>query len=412
MRSSPIPARLFKSNRSRLASLLSPGSVAVIGSGESQLRYGDQYYPFRPTPGFFYLTGISLEECLLVLSPGHSDPGLREILFIKKPSLKTELWRGHVPGPGQVQKLSGINQVRWMEERDATLEQLISDETHVYTDQVNGKESYPHTSPLAPLLQRLRSVKQQEEIAEIQKAISITRSAFLRALKHIRPGLFEYQVEAEIIGELIGKGSEGHAFDPIIACGKNALVLHYTENNCRCGEGEMLLMDFGAEVNYYVADCSRTIPVSGHFTRRQKQLYDAVLRIFRQARELMVPGVLMDDFHQAVGKMWEEEHLSLGLYTPGDVEANRGSEPLWKNYFMHGTSHSMGLEVHDPFDRQVPFQPGMVFTCEPAIYIAEERVGIRLENDILITGKGPVDLMESIPIEADEIEDLMNSTTY
>jgi Xaa-Pro aminopeptidase len=224
----------------------------------------------------------------------------------------------------------------------------------------------------------------------------------------VEPGLYEYQVEAEIIAEFIGKGAEGHAFEPIVACGKNALVLHYVQNNGICGDGEMLLMDFGAEVNHYAADCSRTIPVNGRFTRRQRALYDAVLRVFRMARDLMVPGILMADFHQAVGELWEEEHMALGLYSRKDVEAHTDSEPLWKNYFMHGTSHSMGLDVHDPFDRSVPFKEGMVLTCEPAIYIREEGVGIRLENDILITENGPVDLMKDIPIEAEEIEELMN----
>jgi len=251
-------------------------------------------------------------------------------------------------------------------------------------------------------------IKQPEEIGEIRKAVAITRSAFQRVLKKAGPGLYEYQVEAEIIAEFIGSGAEGHAFEPIVACGKNALTLHYVENNCVCKEGELLLIDFGAELNHYAADCSRTIPVSGRFTGRQRLIYDAVLRIFRKARELMVPGTLMADFHQAVGEMWEEEHIALGLYSHEDVKSNTGDEPLWKKFYMHGTSHSMGLDVHDPFDRSIPFEAGMVLTCEPAIYIPDEKLGIRLENDILITDKGPLDLMEDIPIEADEIEALMN----
>jgi Xaa-Pro aminopeptidase len=345
-----------------------------------------------------------------MFSPEHPDPDLREILFIKRTTLKSELWSGPIAGPMQIQLLSGIGQVRWMEELGASLELLISDETVVYADQETGALEYPDKRPLAPLVQSLRMVKQPEEIEEIGRAISLTRSAFLRVLQSIKPGQYEYQVEAEIIGEFIGRGAEGHAFEPIVACGKNALVLHYTENSCLCEEGELLLMDFGAEVNHYVADCSRTFPVSGRFTKRQRLLYDAVLRVFRKARELMVPGVLMDHFHQAVGEMWEEEHMALGFYTLKDVEAHAGSEPLWKKYFMHGTSHSMGLDVHDPFDRLMPFEPGMVLTLEPAIYIPEEGLGIRLENDILITETGPVDLMDDIPIEPGEIEEIMNRT--
>ena len=408
MKSQPIPAALFLRNRSRLAELMSPGAVALIRAGERQLRNGDQSYPFRQRSDFFYLTGINLEESFLVFSPDHPDPDLREILFIRRPTLKSELWTGHTPGPEQVQVTSGIGQVRWLEEQDAYLQLLIGDETLVYADQDTGANQYPRKIPLAPLLKRLRMIKQPEEIEEIKRAVSITRSAFLRVLQRTEPGLYEYQVEAEIIGEFIGRGAEGHAFEPIVACGKNALVLHYVENRCLCGEGELLLMDFGAEVNHYAADCSRTIPVSGRFSRRQRLLYDAVLRVFRQARDMMIPGRVMADLHQGVGELWEEEHIALGLYTREDVKAHAGSEPLWKNYFMHGTSHSMGLDVHDPFDRSKPFEPGMVLTCEPAIYIPDEGLGIRLENDILITEKGPVDLMEDITIEPDEIEELMN----
>lgn len=408
MRSQAIPAALFLRNRSRLASLMSPGAVALIRSGERKMRNGDQFYPFRQHSDFFYLTGIDLEECVFAFSPDQRRPDLREILFIKKPTLKSELWTGITPDPKKIQALSGIGQVRWLEELDTFLRLLISDEKLVYTDHEAFADQFARISPLAPLLQSLRMIKQPEEIDEIRKAASITRSAFQRVLKKAGPGLYEYQVEAEIISEFIGLGAEGHAFEPIVASGKNALILHYVQNNCICEEGELLLIDFGAEVNHYAADCSRTIPVSGRFTGRQRLLYDAVLRIFRKARDLMVPGTLIADFHQAVGEMWEEEHIALGLYSREDVKSNTGPEPLWKNFYMHGTSHSMGLDVHDPFDRSSPFEAGMVLTCEPAIYIPDEKLGIRLENDILITDKGPVDLMEDIPIEADEIEALMN----
>jgi Xaa-Pro aminopeptidase len=387
---------------------MSPGAMALIRSGQRKQRNGDQFYPFRQQSNFFYLTGINLEDSVFIFSPEHPDPELREILFIKRPTLKTELWNGHIPGPEELKALSGIDQIRWLDEQDAFLQLMIPDSPRIFTDHDTGTLPYKSKEPLAPLLEGLRMIKQSEEIEEIKRAISITRSAFLRVLKKVEPGLYEYQIEAELIGEFIEKGAEGHAFEPIIACGKNALVLHYVENNCLCGDRELLLMDFGAEVNHYAADCSRTIPVNGRFTGRQRALYNAVLRVFRKARELMVPGTLMADFHQAVGEFWEEEHLALGLYTREDIKAQAGSEPLWKNYFMHGTSHSMGLDVHDPFDRSVPFKEGMVLSCEPAIYIPDEKLGIRLENDILITRHGPVDLMENIPLEADEIEDLMN----
>lgn len=408
MRSPPIPAAFFTRNRTRLADRMSPEAVVLIKSGERKLRNGNQYFPFRQQSNFFYLTGINLEDSVFIFSPEHHDPELREILFIKRPTLKSELWSGHAPDPEEIKALSGIGQVRWLDEQEAFLKLLIPDALMLYTDEDMGTVPYHRKEPLAPLVQGLRMIKQSEEIEEIRKAINITHSAFLRVLKKAEPGLYEYQIEAELIAEFIGQGAEGHAFEPIIACGKNALVLHYVKNNCICRDGELLLMDFGAEKNHYAADCSRTIPVNGRFSRRQKALYNAVLRVSRKAKDLMVPGTIMADFHQAVGEIWEEEHLALGLYTHEDVKAQAGSDPLWKKFFMHGTSHSMGLDVHDPFDRTVPFEAGMVLSCEPAIYLPDEKLGIRLENNILITDGGPVDLMEDIPIEADEIEELMN----
>ena len=409
MKYQAISAALFVRNRSRLAELMSAGSLALIRSGVLQLRNGDQYYPFRQHSDFFYLTGIDQEESFLTLCPDHPDPDCREILFIKRGTLKSDLWSGPSINPEEAKVLSGIENIRWLDEKDSYLHSLIQETELVYTNhETVMAQNYPKTQ-LAPLLKRLRMIKQPEEIEEIRKAISITGSAFLKVLNQMRPGIYEYQVEAEIIGEFIGSGAEGHAFQPIMASGKNALVLHYTENKALCQEGELLLMDFGAELNHYAADCSRTIPVNGRFTSRQRELYDAVLRVFRLARGQMVPGTLMSDFHKAVGQMWEEEHIALGLYSLKDVKDNVGAEPLWKNFFMHGTSHSLGLDVHDPFDRSLPFAPGMVLTCEPAIYIPEEGIGIRLENDILITENGPMDLMQDIPMEADEIEELMNA---
>ena len=408
MKSAPLPASLFVRNRSRLADLMPPGAVVLIKSGERKRRTGDQFYPFRQKSNFFYLTGIHLEESMFIFSPQYPDPQLREILLVKKPTAASELWSGLPPGPQELKIMSGIEQIRWQEEQDGLLHALMQDAPLVYTDQEELPVPNMNRMPLDPLLQSLRIIKQPEKIEEIRKAIDITHSAFLRVLKKAEPGLFEYQIEAELIGEFIRRGAEGHAFEPIVASGKNALVLHYTENNCICRDGELLLMDFGAEVNHYAADCSRTIPVNGRFTARQRSLYDAVVRVFRKARELMLPGTLMADFHQWVGELWEGEHIALGLYSGEDVKACKNGEALWKDYFMHGTSHSLGLDVHDPFDRSATFKAGMVLSCEPGIYLKDEQLGIRLENDILITEKGPVDLMENIPMEADEIEELMN----
>lgn len=407
MKSTPIPSKLFARNREKLGGLMDPGSMAVFSSAERKPRNGDQFYPYRQDSNFFYLTGINQEESMLVFSPDVSDPGLREILFIKKPTLKSELWSGPALTLEEARSLSGITEVRWLDEADEFLEMMMPGTSLIYADGKNKFKPEQKISPISPLLTSLRMVKEFEEIEEIKKAARITLSAFLKVLKMLKPGIMEYQVEAEIIGEFIRQGARGHAYDPIVASGKNALVLHYIQNHSSCKEGELILMDFGAELNNYAADCSRTIPVNGRFLPRQLELYQAVLRVFKQARALMVPGVLMGSFHEDVGKLWEEEHLRLGLYTSSELKEQADAEPLWKKYFMHGTSHSMGLDVHDPFDRSKPFAPGMVLSCEPAIYIPEEGIGIRLENDILITEDGPVDLLEDLPMEAAHIEELM-----
>jgi Xaa-Pro aminopeptidase len=302
-----------------------------------------------------------------------------------------------------------------MDEMDTILSEKLPAGATVY---ISGdiplsriSEQYPdlHLSSIGAMMMKLRRIKEPEELTEIRAACSITRAAFERVLGKIAPGMWEYEVEAEIIAEFTRMGSGGHAYEPIVASGKNALILHYVENRDRCRSGDLVLMDFGAEVNNYASDCSRTIPVDGHFTARQRGLYDAVLRVFRKASQLMVPGVLMSDFHRQVGELFQEEHIGLGLYTLKEAQSRPADDPLWKDYYMHGTSHSLGLDVHDPCDRTIPIEQGMVITCEPAIYLREEGIGIRLENDILITEQGPVDLMADIPIEADDIEELIQS---
>ena len=415
MKSTPIPATLFIRNRRKLGESMEPGSVAMVGSNERVLRNGDQFFTFRQHSDFFYLTGINQPESVLIFSPGNADPLLQEILFIRKSTSKSDLWLGPGLTPGKAALLSGIEEVRWLDELDELIEILLPGASSLYAagkvddEKIAGQYPDLSLSQLSPLMKRLRMVKEPEEVEEIRKASAITRSAFLRVLSMVKPEVWEYEVEAEIIAELLRRGSEGHAYEPIVASGKNALILHYVENNTRCKEGDLLLMDFGAEVNNYAADCSRTIPVNGRFTKRHRKIYDAVLRVFRKAKEMMVPGAVMSAFHNCVGELWEEEHITLGLYTMKEVREQPREDPLWKRYFVHGTSHSLGLDVHDTYDRTQPFKPGMVLTCEPAIYIPEEGIGIRLENDILITDEGPVDLLEDIPIEASEIEEIMQS---
>lgn len=421
MRSAPVSPELFSRNRSKLARLMGDGALAVICSNPRVPSNGDQFYPYRQHSDFFYLTGITQEGSILVLS------SLGETLFIRKPDPKTLLWSGPLLTKEQASGLSGISEIYWIDELDNYLDEEIRNSNFLYlnyreetgsSDLIQTPDARMHErmsrlypdlgrSSLAPLMVQLRMVKEPEEVEEIRKACSITRSAFFRVLNNLEPGMREYEVEAELWAEFIGRGSPGHAFEPIVASGRNALILHYVENSGTCRAGDLLLMDFGAEVNHYAADCTRTVPVGGRFSPRQKEIYESVYRVYIEARSLMKPGTLMDDLHKRVGKLWEEEHIALGLYSRKDADERPDHEPMWKQYFVHGTSHSLGLDVHDLFDRSVPFQPGMVLTCEPAIYIPEEGLGIRLENDILITENGPVDLMEDIPMKAGEIEDLL-----
>jgi Xaa-Pro aminopeptidase len=424
MRSAPVNPSLFSRNRSRLGKLLPEKAMVLVSANPAVVRSGDQFYPYRQHSDFFYLTGIQKEGSVMLLTRA------AEVLFIRKPDLKTGLWSGPALTREEASRLSGIGEVRWIDELEGFLDEAVPKAKVLFLNHFYGDGSSdgctgpgsglneklerlcpePERTSLAPLMVQLRMIKEPEEVEQIRQACTMTGSAFLRVLGNLEPGMHEYEVEAQLTAEFIAGGARGHAFEPIVASGANALILHYVENNATCREGELLLIDFGAEVNNYAADCSRTIPVGGRFSERQREVYDAVYRIFLQARSLMVPGQLLDDFHNQVGKLWEGEHIALGLYSAEDAAARPGSDPLWKQYCLHGTSHSLGLDVHDPFDRTVPFRAGMVLACEPAIYIPGEGIGIRLENDILITGDGPVDLMEDIPIEPGELEALMNRT--
>jgi Xaa-Pro aminopeptidase len=412
MRSVPISADFFKRNRSKLVKMLPDSSLAVLCSNPQVLRNGDQFYPYRQHSDFFYLTGVSQHGSLLAISERGT------LLFIRKPDHKTVLWSGSLLTQEEAAAMSGIGEVRWLDDFDDFLEKELKTAGNLFMnpqpdnrlyDRIVSLYPFLNRAALDPLMTRLRMIKEPEEVEEIRKACAITRSAFLRVLTMLKPGMREYEVEAVLTAEFIRKGAKGHAFEPIVASGSNALVLHYVENDGWLREGELILMDFGAELNHYASDCSRTLPVGGKFTRRQRELYHSVYHIFMKARELMVPGTNMGEFHNRVGELWEEQHVALGLYTTGEARESRSSDPLWKKYFMHGTSHSLGMDVHDPFDRSELFAPGMVLTCEPGIYIREEGIGIRLENDILITENGPLDLMDDIPMEAWEIEELMQS---
>ncbi|MFC2116159.1 aminopeptidase P N-terminal domain-containing protein [Bacteroidota bacterium] len=429
MRYSKIDTELFSRNREKLIGKLEKKSVAIIHSNDQMVRSGDQYYPYRQNSDMFYLSGIEQEMSILLICSDPESADKMEMLFIRKPDPKLETWEGRKLDLKVAEEISGIKNVHWLENFEAISRELILESRNIYFNipeyekfkpeypsrderkMIQLKKDYPsHVfMGLAPLMTELRLVKEPGELNLIRKAVEITRAGFNRVLGYLKPGLMEFEVEAELSHEFIRQGCAGHAYPPIIASGENACMLHYIKNDMVCRDGELLLMDFGAEYANYAADCSRTIPVNGKFSRRQRELYDANLRVFKGARSLMEPGTTIDIINEKVGLLWEEEHVKLGLYTSADVRKQTKEDPLYKKYFMHGTAHFMGLDVHDLGSKQVELKPGMVLTCEPGIYIPEEKTGIRLENDILITESGHVDLMEEFPIEAEEIEELMQS---
>ena len=427
MKYSPLSSHLFSKNREKLKKELLPHSLVIVNSNDEMPRNGDQTFVFRQNSDLFYLSGIDQEKTILVLCPDHSDKKMREILFILKTNKQIEIWNGHKYTKKEAQDTSGIENVVWEEDFEPTLKTLMHDCDHVYLNLNENprfstvvpykdvrftariKKDYPlhDYRRLAPILTRLRVKKEQEEIDIMQHACDITEKAFFRVLRYVKPGVMEYEIEAEITHEFIKNRASGHSYAPIIASGKNACVLHYLDNNQMCNEGDMLLMDFGCEYANYAADLSRTIPVSGRFSPRQRELYDATLRVMKRTKELMLPGITVNEYHEQTCKFWEDEHLRLGLYSEEDITNQNPDNPMWQKYYMHGTSHFLGLDVHDVGSKEWKLEPGMVLTLEPGIYIPEENVGIRLENDILITDDEPVDLMENIPIEPEEIEKFM-----
>lgn len=429
MRYTQIPVSLFIKNRKKLLKLMDDNSFAIIHSSEQMPRNGDLFYPYRQSSDFFYLTGIEQEQSVLFLCPKHPDESLREILFIRKPNEHLEIWEGQKLTKDYASKISGIATIMWDDEFTPYIEKItkqihtvflnkndnprfsspIKSKDEIFTQKF--KETYTDVSVknIAPLITMQRMVKSKAEIEIIKQACNITRNAFYRVLEKTQPGLYEYEIEAEIIHEFIRHGSSGHAYEPIIASGKNACYLHYTKNDTKIQNGDLVLMDFGAEYANYASDLSRTIPANGKFNKRQKEVYSATLRVLKQARSMLRVGTMLDQYQKEVGKIMESELIGLGLFTKADAERQDPKSPLYFKYFMHGTSHFIGIDTHDIGDKTIPLQEGTILSCEPGIYIPEENIGIRIENDILVTEDGPVDLMEDIPVEIEEIEDIMNN---
>jgi Xaa-Pro aminopeptidase len=431
MRYEAISKELFISNRKRLVKELKEQSIVVVNANDIQPTNSDGSMRFRQNSDLFYLTGIDQEETILVLCPNFPDKKYREVLFIRETNETIATWEGHKYTKEEARAASGIETILWTSEFHKLFNTMMvmGDTQYAYLNTNDHyradilvetremrfvkwcKEKYPlHTyERLAPIMHRLRSIKSTHEIETMQKACNITEAAFRRILKFVKPGVAEYEIEAEFIHEFIRQRSRGFAYEPIIASGADSCVLHYIDNSKVCKDGDILLLDVGAEYGNYNADMTRTIPVNGKFTKRQKEVYNAVLRIQREAMKILKAGVVYFDYHKEVQKITEAELIKLKLIDKTDVKNQNPDKPLFTKYFMHGTGHQLGLDVHDVGNMYHKIQVGQVWTVEPGIYIKEEGLGIRIENNVVITKTGLKDLMKNIPIEAEEIEELMNN---
>lgn len=426
MRHDPIHPKLFTENRARLAALLPPKSIAIINANDILPTNADGSLLMRANSDLFYLTGVEQEETLLVIFPTADDEKLREILFLREPSEHNELWEGHKLRRDEAQKQTGIKQIKWTQDFWSVFRRLVTEAEQVFLNSNEHKRAtvevetrddrfirevrrrYPlHTyRRLAPLLHQLRLVKSKPEVELIQHACNITAKGFKRVLKFTKPDRNEVEVEAEFAHEFV-RNRARFAYDPIIAGGKNACCLHYQENTSPLKAGDLLLLDVGAGYANYASDMTRTIPVSGKFTKRQRTIYDAVLRVLRSSTERLRPGVLHKDWQKAAEEQMTEELLKIGLLKPKDVKKQDPDWPAVKKYFMHGLGHTIGLDTHDVGDMTTPMEAGWIMTVEPGIYIPEEEIGVRLEDTVMVGANGPINLMGHIPIEADEIEALM-----
>ena len=422
-----LPSSLFINNRKRFVSKMHKEALAIFHSNDEMPRNGDCFFPFRQNSDFFHLTGIDQEESVLVLCPNHH---YKEILFVRESDEHTIVWEGKKYSKEEATKVSGIVHVFWTKEYDAVLTSMLEEHEIVYLNANENerarkevisrdermaialkhefhRKSYERS---APIMQDLREIKSKEEVAIIQAACNVTDKAFRRVLSFMKPGVWEYEVEAEISHEFI-RNKSVHAYTPIIASGANACVLHYVNNNQKCKKGDLVLMDFGAEYGGYCADLTRTVPVSGVFTKRQKEVYNACLHLHNYAKSILKPGISIVQYTDKVGVEATKQFEKIGLLSKAAIKNQDPENPAYRKYLYHGISHHLGLDVHDLGTRTAPIQAGMVFTIEPGIYIEEEKMGIRIENNFWITKTGNIDLMKNIPITVDEIESYMKATS-
>ena len=426
----PIDSQLFINNRKNLSIRLKANELAVFNANDVMPTNADGTMPFKQNSDFFWLSGVDQEESVLIIFPDHPVESQREILFLKKTNEHIAIWEGAKLTKEGALKTAGIKTVYWLNELEGKLAELIGKCNGIYLNKnihsrsasavetrddrfrkmIANKFTETTIHEVAPIMHELRAIKSDFEIKLMQNACDITEKGLRRILPFIKPEVMEYEIEAELMHEFLRNRSNGFAYQPIIGSGVDSCVLHYIDNNKACKDGDILLMDFGAEYANYASDLTRTIPVNGKFTNRQKAVYNSVLHVMKEATNMLRSGTIFKEYNTEIGRIMELELIKLGLLDKHDVQKQDAKNPLFKQYFMHArTSHYLGLDVHDVGDFDWPMKEGMVFTCEPGIYILEEELGIRLENDILVTANGPDDLMKNIPIEAEEIEHLMNS---
>ncbi len=430
MKYRPLSNSFYNNSRKAFMAELKPKSLAVFNSNDIYPIGADSTLPFEQHRDIFYLSGIDQEESILVLFPNAYEKKQREILFIRKTDEHIAIWEGAKLTKAQANDISGIQTICWLEDFEAVFQKLSTQcdtfyfntnehyrqsvETQTREDRFIKwcKKQYPaHSNAKSnPILQKLRSIKDDEEIKQLQTACDITEKGIRRLLSFLKPGIWEYELEAELVHEFLRNRSKGFAYEPIIASGMNANILHYTQNNQQCKAGELVLLDVAAEYGNYSADLTRTIPVSGVFTKRQRKVYNSVLRVKNEATKLLIPGMIWKDFHLEVGKLMTSELQGLGLLDKADIQNENPESPAYKKYFMHGTAHHLGLNTHDYGLLHLPMEANMVFTVEPGIYIPHEGFGVRLEDDVVIQKSGaPTNLMKNIPIEVEDIESIMNS---
>jgi Xaa-Pro aminopeptidase len=428
MRYPQINSKLFARNRQRFCKQLKPNSIAVFNSNDFMPTSADGTHPFIQQTDILYLSGIDQEETILVICPDTPEEKQKEILFIKETNEQIATWEGQKYTKERAQKISGIKTIHWTSELNTILRPLMVQSENIYLN-INEhlraavtvetrdmrflkwcRQVFPlhNYERLAPIMHDLRAVKSALEIELIKEACGITEKAFRRLLGFIEPGVWEYEIEAEIVYAFMRNRSRGPVFETIVASGIDSCTLHYVKNDKQCNDGDLVLIDFGAEYANYASDVTRTLPVNGKFSKRQKEVYNAVLKIQKAAIQMLKPGNTLEKYQKDVATLMEAELIRLGVLKKAEVKKQSEDSPLYKKFFPHGSSHHLGLDVHDYGDKYRKFESGMVLTCEPGIYIRDEASGVRIENDILITKDGPVDLTETIPREVEEIEELMN----